>query len=243
MFRCFVWRRYLACAYLLLPVTSGCGAAGGQTGDGSPAQPEESSTPAPDLVTQPGESTCNQERRLVTDPGARAELGFSAQEAARTFERHELTRLSWTQGHPLTPSFEPAVSELTFTLTADVGAAMFVESVLMGVGTGECASYLELPVSIELRTAGGALDEQLTAKLRVESLSAAASVFTWEAERVTGDWGDTLRNAEVNALQVSVVMTSEGSTGELLVHSRSAESQAGPNQVGPWSAARWSNEW
>ena len=219
----------------------GCGANGGQTGDGSPAKPDETYTGPPDLVSEPdGAGRCLEERRLVSDPDETTELGFSVRQAAEAFELHETPQLLWSQGHSLTPSFEPELSELTLSVTPDVASAVLVDSVDTENGSGDCGPYLELTVAVDIRSTGGALGQQFSTVLRVGALSEASLSYTWKGENFSGEWGAMLGDASGATVELRMELTSSGTSGELTVHLGPSMDRAKVQGEGPWLAAQWS---
>ncbi len=238
-----VLRRIVATslAGVLAAALIGCGANGGQTGDGSPARPAEEATSSPDVSLPPSAAEgCTEERRLAVDPDETTELGFSATQAAEAFALEETRRLSFSQGHALTPPLEPEVSELLLRVTPEVAASVVVKRLHAQAGSGDCSPYLELPVTVDLRTTALALDESFSAKLELRSLDAAWLSYTWKGEELTGDWGALLNDAGAATIQLQVRLTNAGSSGALYVHLVPQVGGTEPTHEGPWTAARWS---
>lgn len=234
--------RLASAAKLWLPavLAMACGARGGQTGDGSPATPPPQGTAGECPVAAPdsspdGGGACNKERCWQGDAGEAVEWRFSLDQVLGVFERQEANTLSWNQDLPLRPSAEPEVSELLLIISRD-------ETRLSAVSWGrveeECELRLQVPVLVEVRTAGSALDERASTVLLVESLQRATLSHRWTVDELNGAWTEMADGRDATSVEVVVELTDAGSRGQVWVHSTNKTSAA-QARITRQLAAQW----
>jgi hypothetical protein len=155
------------------------------------------------------------------------ELGFSAADVLTVVTGDHEARVHWNAA-PRTPGFTGFQVQVTpgdvdervrLTLAHDGSAPRYRTRTPVGLdaGAGSCPGQLELGVSVELRSEGGALDEQWSGTLKASDASEAVVVLgapTWRGRLPTQP--DRDQGHFVNAQQGSLDVIDAAAPGSKL---------------------------
>jgi hypothetical protein len=204
----------------------------------------DTGNPYEEPTGEEGSGNCDEEETDL-DPSAPTSLGFAAQAMLDLISGEHTSSLAWVDGR-VEYGPESGVSEITLNITP-VGAPSFVdrEPKAASSGSGEevgiplgeiytlCGDAIRQKVSIEVTTAGGALDEVVETTIEAKAADFASASFSIDLTEIEGTFEATpaVRDNFVitrSSLSAQLGFTTHGSVGAFSVssESRSTDGQA-----------------
>jgi len=231
------------------------------TSTGNPANPD----PEIPNVGEASGGSCDETKTKLASLDAESPLGFSAADILALANDHAQTPFEWLDRDGVTFAPESGMG----TLTVDVeprsgGEAHFVDrspkssgnsgGPEIAIGSGEsataCPDTVDLDVTVQLTTAGGAFDERFDATLRAKGPNVARIYASRKAAELEGSFEASLDSdpsAVLESVQFDLTFSKLGQSGQLGVGlkrpepagSNNSSSSVTSSAINPGPVAQW----
>ena len=198
-------------------------------------------------AAEAGNQGCLDEPTVV-DVDALTDLGFSAADVLAFAEGSHEETLTWNEPFNATIAPETGEQSITVTVTRGDGEVRWVDSVPdpdfhLEIATN-CTGRLEIDVTVELQSSGGALDESLDVTLTARSELLASAFLRPDPDALGGALTITPTEPgfELAQIDLSMQFTPFGASGRLdvILEMRTDDAvTAGPGVAGGGSLASW----
>ncbi len=161
---------------------------------------------------------CEERGAVTLELDEQSTLGFSAADMLALADNAQDQTLNWHALSNVSVGPESGEQALTLEITSR-GQARLVDYERKANGFeigGECPDRLEVPVTLKLRSAQGALDESIETTLSARSAHVARIYHRLPADKIAGSLEVEAQDGfKLNSLTVALSLTSFGGSGEI----------------------------